>query len=190
MTAIRYDDTYQTWDDLVRVWCELDVPEGYRPELTTEGIIMTPGPGGAHNLTADLIHRALVTCAPPGCGVFQTQSVGVREIGGIFIPDFSVMPRDALPDGSEPVLAEHVLLVAEITSRSNAAHDRKKKRWAYAHGGIPLYLLVDRFDPNGASVILLSQPSGGQYRHQHRVQFGEPITLPEPFTYALDTSDF
>lgn len=188
--SVAYHDTQLTWDDLVRMWCELDVPEGYRPELTIEGIFMTPGPGGAHNLTADLIHAALIGGKPKGCGVFQTQSVGVREIGEIYIPDFTIAPRHALPSGPEPLLAEHVLLVAEITSRSNAVHDRKRKRWAYAHGRIPQYLLVDRYDRDGPTVSLFGDPVDGDYRTVVRVPFGEPIALGEPFGIDLDTTGF
>lgn len=188
--SVAYMDSYQTWDDLVRTWCELDVPEGYRPELTTEGITMTPAPGGAHNLIADLVNAALVRSRPDGYGVFQTQGVGVREIGGIYIPDFCVAPRAALPSGSEPVLAEHVLLVVEVTSPSNADHDRKKKKWAYAHGGIPQYLLIDSHDPEGPSVSLFTEPAAGTYRRTVQVPFGAAIMLDEPFAVELDTSEF
>ncbi|HJQ45485.1 MAG TPA: Uma2 family endonuclease [Amycolatopsis sp.] len=178
------------WNYLLDTWRELTVPEGWRPELTVEGIQMTPPPGGPHNLIADLVHRALVAVGPDGCGVFQTQGVGVKQIGGIYVPDFCVAPRSVIPHNSDPVPAEHVLLAVEITSKSNAEHDRKKKRWAYAHGPIPLYLLIDQFDEDGPAATLFSEPIDGVYGKMVRVPFGHRLRIDQPFDLELDTSRF
>ncbi|GAA4662149.1 Uma2 family endonuclease [Amycolatopsis dongchuanensis] len=183
-------DSALSWDYLLDTWRELEVPEGWRPELTVEGIHMTPPPGGTHNLIADLVHEALIAKRPEGCGIFQTQGVGIRQIGGIYVPDFCVAPREAIPHGSDPVPAEHVLLAVEITSRSTARHDRSKKKWAYAHGPIPLYLLIDPLDEDGPAVSLFSHPVKGVYSRFHRVPFGEPITIGAPFDVVLDTARF
>ena len=70
------------------------------------------------------------------------------EIGGIEMPDFCVAPRAEIPHNADPVPAERVLLAVEITAKSTARHDRSKKKWAYAHGSIPLYLLIgEPFEP-------------------------------------------
>lgn len=183
-------DSALTWDDLLRTWRELQVPEGWRPEVTLEGIHMTPPPGGLHNLIAGSVHRGLLPAVPDGCEVFQTLGVGIRGIGGIYVPDISVAPRAVVPHGADPVPAEHVLLVGEITSSGNADHDRKRKKWAYAHGGIPQYLLIDPHDEDGPAVTLFTDPADGAYRKACRVAFGQPITLDEPFAIELDTSDF
>lgn len=188
--TVAYGSTQQTWDDLVRTWCELDVPEGHRPELTAEGTFMAPAPGGAHNLIAARIHRALLPAVPDGYELFQTQTVGVREVGGIFIPDLCVARIEAIPQDSEPVLAEHVLLAVEITSRGNADHDRKKKLWAYAHGAIPQYLLIDPCNGDGPMVTLFAEPVDGEYRRTFRVPLGKSVRLGEPFGIDLDTAGF
>ena len=110
----------------------------------------------------------------------------------LFIPDFVIVPRDelhGLPD-NQPVSADRALLVAEITSFSNAETDRKAKRWSYAHAGVPLYLLIDRFDEDGPAVTLFSDPVDGHYQHVVRIPFGEKISLPEPFAIDLDTGGF
>ncbi|WP_236793982.1 Uma2 family endonuclease [Amycolatopsis sp. GM8] len=182
--------TSLSWDYLLDTWRELDVPEGWRPELTVEGIHMTPPPGGPHNLIADLVHRALIGGCPDDCGIFQTQGVGIRQIGGIYVPDFCVAPRAAIPHNSDPVPAEHVLLAVEITSKSTARHDRAKKKWAYAHGSIPRYLLIDQLDDEGPAVTLFVEPIDGVYSKTIRVPFGMPIEIGEPFGIELDTSRF
>ncbi|MTD59506.1 Uma2 family endonuclease [Amycolatopsis pithecellobii] len=178
------------WNYLLETWRELEVPEGWRPELTVEGIHMTPPPGGPHNLIAGWVNRGLLPAVPEGCELFQTQGVGFKQIGGIYVPDFCVAPREAIPDNSDPVPAEHVLLAVEITSKSTARHDRAKKKWAYAHGPIPYYLLIDQLDDDGAAVSLFSEPVGGVYSKTVRVPFGHPIGIGEPFDVELDTSRF
>ncbi|WP_433409559.1 Uma2 family endonuclease [Saccharomonospora azurea] len=182
-------DTPLDWSDLARTWRELDVPEGWRPEVTIEGIRMSPPPGGQHNLIADQLHEALLR-RPEGTGVFQTLGVSVPVVGGIYVPDLCVVPRVRVPQGAEPVPSEHVLLAVEITSAGSAKHDRSRKKWAYAHGGVGQYLLVDPHDPEGPAVTLFGAPGEGVYRRACRVPFGETIALASPFELELDTAEF
>lgn len=180
-----------TWDDLLATWRELDVPEGCRPELTLEGITMTPAPGGMHNLIADRVHRALARCTPDELGIFQTQGVGIEDAQSIYIPDFCVAPRAAVSPGPDPVSADRVVLAVEITSPSNAENDRTKKLRAYARGKIPQYLLIDPHYENGPTTLLMSHPmSNGSYGTTVSVPFGEPVKLGEPFDIELDTAGF
>lgn len=188
--STAFVDSARGWNYLLETWRALEVPEGWRPELTVEGIQITPPPGGPHNLIAGWVNRGLLPAVPDGCELFQTQGVGIQQIGGIYVPDFCVAPRAAIPHNADPVPAEHVLLAVEITSKSNAEHDRKKKRWAYAHGPIPQYLLIDRFDEDGPAVTLFSDPIQGVYSKSHRVPFGDPIEIGAPFGLELDTSQF
>jgi Uma2 family endonuclease len=188
--SVAFVDSALSWDDLLRTWRELEVPDGWRPEVTLEGIHMTPPPGGPHNLIAGTVNRGLMPAIPDGCEIFQTLGVGIRQIGGFFVPDLCVMPRASVPRTADPAPAEHVLLAVEITSRSNAEHDRKTRKWAYAHGGIPQYLLIDPHDEDGPAVSLFSDPADGAYRKACRVAFGQPIALGEPFAITLDTAEF
>lgn len=178
------------WERLLDTWRELQVPEGWRPELTAEGIHMTPPPGGPHNLIAGWVHRALLRGTPDDCEVFQTLGVGIRATGSIYVPDLCVVPRGAVPGNSDPVPAEHVLLAVEITSPGNGAHDRKKKKWAYAHGDIPQYLLIDAHDEDGPAVSLFTEPVQGVYSRTVRVPFGQPVEIGEPFGIRLETAEF
>lgn len=180
------------WDYLLETWHELDVPEGlFRPELTVEGMIVTPAPGGAHNLIAARVHRCLLAAVPAGCEVFQTQAVGLVEAEAIFVPDLCVAQVHAIPPDSTPVNSAHVLLAVEITSRSNAQRDRTFKKEAYALGGIPRYLLIDPHDASGPTAFLMSDPlSTGQYGTMVSAPFGTPLKLGDPFGVELDTAEF
>jgi Uma2 family endonuclease len=190
MTSLLADSGL-TWADVLRIWKELDVPEGWRPEITPEGIIMTPPPSGAHNLTAEEVHHALGAAIDRNTfGIFQSLGVAVRSIGGIFIPDICVVARAGVSPGTDPVDSEHVALAVEITSKSNAEHDRKRKKWAYAHGGIAQYLLIDAFDEDGPSVWVFSQPEEGTYRTAVRTPFGKPVRLADPVATVIESTLF
>ena len=183
-------DSGLTWADVLRTWNELEVPEGWRPEITPGGILTTPPPSGFHSLIADTLHRALVRNLDDNFGVFQSVAVAVRSVGGIFIPDVCVVAREQVPLGTDPVDSNHIVLAVEITSRGNATHDRKRKKWAYAHGGIAQYLLVDTFDEDGPAISLFSHPSDGIYRTTERTPFGQKVTLAAPVATVLDSSLF
>lgn len=94
-TAFARPET--AWNRALDIRCELQV-EGWRPELTAEGICMTPPPTGQHNLTASSVHDALASAELDGCGILQTLGVGIRATGSICVPDLCVVPRDAVPD--------------------------------------------------------------------------------------------
>lgn len=183
-------DSGLTWSDVLRTWNELEVPEGWRPEITPGGILMTPPPSGFHNRIDAVVNRALVAAVGERFEVFHTLGVAVRSIGGIFIPDLCVAAGSDVPNGTDPVDSELVVLAVEITSLSNAAHDRKRKKWAYAHGGIAQYLLVDAYDEDGPALFLFSNPAEGVYRNAVRTPFGQKITLAAPVPAVLDSGLF
>jgi Uma2 family endonuclease len=180
----------QSWARLLRTWESFDVPEGWRAEISDGGITMVPPPGGGHNETDYLIARQLMRSVPDDWRVYHTAGLTIERIGALYIPDLAVMPAEAFPTGSSSVNASRALLVVEITSSGNADHDRKKKLWGYAHAPVPLYMLVDAHDERGPHCTLYSDPAQGDYRRSARTPFGEPVTLPDPFDLALDTSEF
>ncbi|GAB2813841.1 hypothetical protein GCM10027176_17920 [Actinoallomurus bryophytorum] len=102
-------------------------------------------------------------------------------------PDLVIVPPDAPTFGDSEVLGRGVLLVAEVTSRGNAARDRFAKPRTCALSGVPLYLLVDPVE-EPMSVTLFSEPGEDGYGTLDRVTVGEKLWLPEPFTMALDTA--
>jgi Uma2 family endonuclease len=81
-------------------------------------------------------------------------------------------------------------LVVEVTSKSNANHDRIKKAHGYAVAGVPLYLLLDAWQSGRPTATLYGEPQSGTYRVLSSVEYGEELTLPAPFELALDTGIF
>ncbi|MEU2074029.1 Uma2 family endonuclease [Streptomyces sp. NPDC013489] len=178
------------WDDLVRIWEETDAPEGCKVEIIEGIVTVSPSPASRHNSIASRVHRRLVLGIPEEWGVVQTLAIAVPARRGMFVPDLAVLPFAVLDGPGRYVAADAVELVAEVTSPSNANHDRISKAAGYAAAGIPLYLLIDSFASGGPTVTLYGEPKGDVYRVLRAVPFGEEIHLPAPFDLALDTAEF
>ncbi|WP_017592037.1 Uma2 family endonuclease [Nocardiopsis potens] len=176
---------------LLRTWRELDVPDGWRAEIIGGDIRLMAPPSDPHNLIANRIHKRLAGHVPDEWGVYQTLGVHIGKIDDLYVPDVVVMPDEIVSDPEKtPNPAEEARLVVEIVSKGNAENDRKKKLWGYAHGKVPLYLLVDRWSAGGPSVTLYEQPEDGFYRRHSTVPFGEKVYLPEPIGAEIDTERF
>ena len=171
-------------------WEELDVREGWRAEIVKGTIVVTPPPVIIHNRAASRLIRILARAIPDEWEIYPEVGVQIGSTGDLYIPDLTVCPPGIESAEDKVMLAEHALLVVEITSPSNADQDRKRKLWGYAHGPVPLYLLVDPHASDGPHVTLYSTPDAGVYQNSTRVRYGEVITLPEPFDLKLDTGQF
>lgn len=167
----------QNWDDLVRFWEEMDWPEGSKVEIIEGIITVSPAPGLPHNVIAARIQRRLYPVIPEDREIFRTLAIAVPSRLGMLIPDLVVT---RLPDHTESdthIPAALAELVVEVTSKSNARHDRISKPAAYATAGIPLCLLVDRWAPGGPTATLYGEPKGDVYRVLGAAKFGDPRTL-------------
>ena len=179
------------WDDLVRVWEETDAPEGCKVEIIEGIVTVTPPPDNEHNYIAVKLQRKLYSVLPDDWDIYQTLGTAVPSRSSLFIPDLAVVPDTVvLSESGHFVPAAAAELIVEVTSKSNANHDRIKKAETYAKAAVPLYLLVDRHAPGGSTVTLYGEPKDGVYRVLRAVPFGEEIDLPDPFGFALDTKIF
>ncbi|MFB7505424.1 Uma2 family endonuclease [Streptomyces broussonetiae] len=183
-------DPDQNWDDLVRYWEEMEWPEGSKVEIIEGIITVSPTPAFRHNIIAARVQRRLYSVIPDEWEVFQTLSIAVPSRLGMFIPDLLVVPVHEPPETDSYLPAALAELVVEVTSKSNARHDRVSKAAAYATAGIPLYLLIDRWAPGGPTATLYGEPKGDVYRVLSAVKFGDPIRLPAPFDVTIDTGEF
>ncbi|MEU9062572.1 Uma2 family endonuclease [Streptomyces sp. NPDC048430] len=183
------------WEYLLRTWQDLDVPEGWRAEVDEGQIVLVPPPHAHHNGIAAKVRRRLYANLPEELEIYQTLGVHVAPLDKLYVPDLVVMPAELIeaadPESSDPMDAAEALLIVEITSKGNAREDRTKKYRAYARAGVPMYLLIDRFDTRGAMATLFTEPNeDGTYKRSDAVPFGKPLPLPEPFGVTLLTADF
>ncbi|MEU6966253.1 Uma2 family endonuclease [Kitasatospora aureofaciens] len=179
-------------DILLESFLSLHSPEGFRAELIEGEIIVAPPPDGDHedhinHLTKQVIRRAKTDMS-------FSSNKGLRLVSGGLcpknhvIPDATFAPEElrvfrGAPPWMEP---DGIEMVAEVTS-SKPDQDRIAKRHCYARAGIPLYLLIDR---EKSQVSLFSKPHRDEYTEVHLAAFGEPLALPAPFDFELDTKPF
>jgi Uma2 family endonuclease len=183
-------DPDQNWDDLVRFWEEMEWPEGSKVEIIEGIVTVSPAPVYSHNDIAERIQRRLYSVIPEDWGIYQTLAIAVPSRLGMLVPDLVVAPRPKCAESDTHIPAALAELVVEVTSKSNARHDRVSKPAAYATAGIPLYLLIDRWAPGGPTATLYGEPKGDVYRVLRAVKFGDPIKLPAPFDVTIDTGEF
>jgi Uma2 family endonuclease len=134
-----------TWDDL------LALPDDTRAEVIGGAVVLPPSPLPRHARA----QRALGSFVGrpfddddgrggPG-GWWILLEVDVRLAPhDIVRPDLSGWHRERLPNPWDTRPIDIVPnWVCEVVSRSNAAHDRVRKRQLYARSGVPYYWLVD-----------------------------------------------
>ncbi|MGW3073101.1 Uma2 family endonuclease [Kitasatospora sp. NPDC001132] len=179
-------------DILLESFLSLHSPEGFRAELIEGEIIVAPPPDGDHEDYIDLLIDQVKAKSQVHMQV--SGGKGLRLVSGGLcpknhvIPDATFAPRElrlfrGAPPWMEP---DGVAMVAEVTS-SKPDHDRITKRHCYARAGIPLHLLIDR---EKSQVSLFCRPHREEYTEVHLAAFGEPLAVPAPFEFELDTKDF
>ncbi|MEU9043929.1 MULTISPECIES: Uma2 family endonuclease [unclassified Kitasatospora] len=196
MSAVAHEqpitDSPSQADILLEGFLSLHSPEGFRAELIEGEIIVAPPSDGDHEDYIDLLidqvkARSRVRMQVSGGKGLRLISSGPCPKNHV-VPDATFAPRElrlfrGAPPWMEP---DGVAMVAEVTS-SKPDQDRITKRHGYARAGIPLYLLVDR---ERSRISLFGEPHREEYTEVHLAAFGEPLLLPAPFEFELDTKDF
>ncbi|GGT27101.1 Uma2 family endonuclease [Streptomyces chromofuscus] len=169
---------------LWQAWKAMDLPEGYRAEIIEGAIEVSPTGRRRHTVLIGRLRRALdAHLASSGYAAHHDGNVIHRHKS--WIPHLFVAPLDLdeIPDEEGlGVDAAGVEMVVEVTSpgHRNLQRDRVRKRREYARAGIPLYVIVDDFDDDGAVVVLTSpDPKKAKYTDEHRVPYGTDAVIPE-----------
>ena len=167
------------------------LPEGTRAEIVDGEIIMSPFPNNPHQRVVRYLILLLAACVPNGWEIEASGGLILDPDDQEYQPDLYVAPASAWTDDQSGAQPDQVELVVEVVSigRRDRNRDRVSKYRAYACAGIPLYLLVDRFEGEGY-VTLFSNPEGQRYLDKHEVPFGEKLMLPKPFEVEIDTARF
>jgi Uma2 family endonuclease len=192
MTAMAYEPTLTQEETLLDYFLALETPTGFRAELIEGEIVVSPAPDGDHEDYVSTVNRQVMRHSATDMDCSGNKGLKMPSGGSCpknhVIPDATFAPRELrLFRGADSWMPpKGVAMVAEVTS-SKADTDRITKRRCYALASIPLYLLVDRQE---GTVTLFSEPLDGDYAETHAVPYGEPLPLPEPFAFDLETSDF
>ena len=191
MTAMAHEPLTQE-DVLLEGFLALDTPEGFRAELIEGEIVVTPPPDGEHEHYISRIVRQVLMRSRTDMDFSGNKGLKLQSRDACpkdhVIPDvtFAPLERGLFRTADSWMPCDGVAMVIEVTS-SKPQTDREAKRRCYARGGVPLYLLVDR---EASMVTLFSDPDKDDYRRLFKRVFGDPLPLPEPFAFSLETKDF
>ncbi|MFF4348003.1 Uma2 family endonuclease [Streptomyces sp. NPDC001530] len=168
---------------LWQAWKAMDLPEGYRAEIIEGSIEVSPTGRRRHGVLINRLRRELDAHLARS-GYAPHQDVNIIHRYKSWIPDLFVAPLDLdeIPDEEGlGVDAAGVKMVIEVTSpgHRNLQRDRVRKRREYARAGIPVYVIVDDFDDDGAVLVMTSpDPKKAKYTDEHRVPYGTAV-IPE-----------
>ncbi|WP_189878962.1 Uma2 family endonuclease [Streptomyces bluensis] len=80
------------------------------------------------------------------------------------------------------VRADSVHLIVEVVSpgKRNQDRDRVRKRREYARAGIPVYVIIDDYDGQGAVTLFAGpRPDAADWGDIHRAPYGTEVIIPE-----------
>lgn len=159
-------------------------------EIIDGKLVVSPTPVFWHELVCIwLDDQFRDACRAKGWVIDRAGEIKLPPTSDLIEPDLMILrDPDALPL-LEPTTRslDHVMLVAEVISRSSIREDREVKPHACALAGVPLYLLVDRFTTS-TTVSLFSEPGENGYARIDPVNVGEKLQIPGPFDVTLDTA--
>jgi Uma2 family endonuclease len=160
-----------------------------RMEIIEGRLIVSPVPVIWHERVCNWLNDQIrAVCHEKGWFVDRAGEIELPPTKDLIEPDLMVLrDPDTLPDLEPTRPLDHVLLVAEVISRSSIREDREVKPLACGLAGVPLYLLVDRF-ASPMSISLFSEPGAEGYVELKTVNVGGKLRLPEPFDVTLDTA--
>ncbi|ATL28351.1 Uma2 family endonuclease [Streptomyces formicae] len=168
---------------LWQAWKAMDLPEGYRAEIIEGAIEVSPTGRRRHTVLINRLRRALdAHLKGSDYAAYQDGNVIYRRKA--WIPDLFIAPEDldGIPDEEDlGVDAAGVAMVVEVVSpgRRNIERDRVRKRREYARAGIPVYVIIDDSDEEGAVLVLtLPNDKKATYEEEHRVPYGTEAVVP------------
>ncbi|WP_248294211.1 Uma2 family endonuclease [Actinoplanes sp. TBRC 11911] len=156
-----------------------------RIELIDGGLWVSPAPTNEHQEISYLLTTIL---RPPA----SAAKLCVTQAGNVRLgPDRLVSPDITVRRPSKPgtrTEAADVVMVAEITSPSNATADRRFKKLLYAEAGIGWYLLVEPDHGTYQSIFLrLLRLEDTKYVEHAFAEYGETLITDLPFPVEIST---
>ncbi|MET9647658.1 Uma2 family endonuclease [Streptomyces syringium] len=161
------------------------LPDGFKAELSGDIIVMQASPSAIHQLNLSKIRKQFDAHTPAGYIDTGNTDLESPQTAKVRNPDLTYLPEESMATMESSVPAELALIAVEIVSPSNPENDWVGKLRDYPLMGIPLYLVVDA---RQKTVALFSEPENGRYRMREDADFGEPIHIPSPFSFTLETN--
>ena len=167
-----------TWDDLQTI-----PDDHFRYELLDGALLVSPAPGGPHQLAVTGLFRLLDRAAPQELLVCVAPYAFTWRETTSLEPDLFVLPLSELGVKRSTVPP---LLAVEVVSPSSRRLDRGSKRLAYEEFGVPSYWIVD---PATRSITVLELVDGA-YVERAVVTGDDQLTVDRPFPVTLTCALF
>jgi Uma2 family endonuclease len=178
----------RSFEALLDLLDELNVPDGYKAEIIKGSIVVSTWSKGYCAAVMERVCDQLRPRLPEGhrisCGPFLYVFPGSERAYG---PDVHAAHRRTDETTSNRLDGEGLSFVAELTSVSTRDDDLTDKVETYGRAGVPVYLILDMQEEQATA---LWTPSAKGYESRPTVPFGEKLQLPAPFDCTLDTSGF
>lgn len=176
-----------TFENLLHTVAEMDTPDGFKAELIRGKIIVSPFSKLRYSRRMRLLREQLQAHVPKGhfadTSPFLFRFAAAERGYG---PDLYVADEAAFDEEGLHADGAALSLVGEFTSVSTKDADWNEKLEVYGLL-VPIYLVVDMQD---SEITCFWDPSPHGYRSRKTVSFGEPLHVPEPFDFAIDTTGF
>lgn len=176
------DEPFTSYDAYLRWAATRPAEEQYE---VVDGVpVMTPSPGGHHQLVLARLARRIADALPDGYDVLPAPWDWVLQEGTLLRvrqPDLVVVRREQV----ERSLRGVPLLAVEVLSPSSFERDAVRKREEYAQAGLKHYWLVD---PDTPQVAVFRRTSETLDVVAHVAGDGQ-LSVTEPFDIQLRPSD-
>ncbi|MEV7390923.1 Uma2 family endonuclease [Streptomyces sp. NPDC091215] len=169
---------------LWQAWKAMELPEGYRAEIIEGVIEVSPTGRYSHSQIVFMLREALAEFLKGGDFAARNDTNVIYE-NRAWVPDLFVVARDPeryVTDDGLGLTAAGVRVVFEVASPGKRSLDRDhiRKRREYARAGIPVYVIIDDYDGQGAVTLFTGpRPDKADWEDIHRVPYGTEVTIPE-----------
>ncbi|MFH8620506.1 Uma2 family endonuclease [Streptomyces vietnamensis] len=164
--------------DLSSAWDVLDgvnLPDGYRVEITDGKIIMTPQGESQSDVLIEAAPQIKKQLAGHGKVLSDVMIDFPSSLYG-YAPDLAIVAPGSERNKRGRFEWHSLEAVLEIVSLSTRDNDFEKKFRMYAECAIPLYVIID---PSENVCTIHSKPARtGVYAEQESIPFGEDLVLP------------
>ncbi len=176
-----------TFETLLRTVEEMNTPDGFKAELIRGKIVVSPFSALRYLRPMRALRKQIEAHVPKGhiaeTSPFLFSFPAAKRAYG---PDLFVADEASFDGEGRHADGAALSLVAEFTSLSTEDADWTEKLEVYGRL-VPVYLVVDMQD---SEITCFWDPSPHGYRSRTTVSFGEPLQVPEPFAFTIDTTGF
>lgn len=180
--AVMVMDAPSAWDVLDGV----NLPRGYRVEITEGKIIMTPQGEYQWKVILKAAPQIEQQLAAHG-DILSDVMIDFPSSQYGYAPDLAIVAPGAERNSRGRFEWHNLEAVIEVVSRTSRDNDFAKKFRLYAECGIPVYVVIDPED--GVCTVHRGPTRTGSYEDPTKIPFGQDLVLPLEGREIIVTTD-